>query len=135
MSHKNQGSNWIRREKRLAIYSRDGFCCLFCGRGAEDGVELTLDHVLPRELGGSNEASNLATACMDCNKRKGSQALPFFLMTLGRTATSLRKRLVAQLALPLNMVEGRRLLGLRKTANNAKRTAAIAANTASGINF
>ena len=71
MSYRNQGSNWIRRSTRLAIYDRDGFACVYCGAGAEhEGVELGLDHVKPRELGGGNAPSNLVTCCGHCNVDK-----------------------------------------------------------------
>lgn len=65
-----QGSKWIRPAKRLAIYHRDGFCCAYCGAAAEDGAVMTLDHVLACELGGTNEATNLVTACLSCNSAK-----------------------------------------------------------------
>ena len=59
--------NWIRRDKRLAIYLRDGQCCIWCGHSLEDGAELTLDHLIPCELGGDNSEKNLVTACRHCN--------------------------------------------------------------------
>lgn len=58
-----QGSRWIQPSTRLAIYHRDGFACVYCGHGAEDGAVLSLDHVLACELGGSNEPTNLVTSC------------------------------------------------------------------------
>ena len=66
-----QGSKWIRKDKRLAIYLRDGCACIYCGTPAEelDGP-LTLDHVLACELGGGNEAANLVTCCLSCNSSK-----------------------------------------------------------------
>lgn len=65
-----QGSKWIRPEKRVAIYLRDGLCCAYCGATQESGALLTLDHVLACELGGTNEATNLVTACLSCNSSK-----------------------------------------------------------------
>lgn len=65
-----QGSKWIRPNKRLAIYLRDGLCCAYCGSTVEDGATLTLDHVLACELGGDNHESNLVTACLSCNSAK-----------------------------------------------------------------
>jgi 5-methylcytosine-specific restriction endonuclease McrA len=64
-----QGSKWIRADKRLAIYIRDDFRCAYCGRDLKDASpeEVNLDHLLPRSAGGSNEASNLITACKSCN--------------------------------------------------------------------
>ena len=52
-----QGSSWIRPEKRRRIYLRDGYACVYCGGTP---AELTLDHVQPRGLGGSNESSSCA---------------------------------------------------------------------------
>lgn len=77
-----QGSNWIKRDKRLAIYLRDGNGCVYCSRGIESGVLLTLDHVVPCELGGTNEASNLVTACGRCNSSKQALPLGDFLLVL-----------------------------------------------------
>lgn len=67
---RNQGSKWIRAAKRLAIYLRDGLACCFCGATVEDAAVLTLDHLLARELGGSNDATNLVTCCLSCNSSK-----------------------------------------------------------------
>lgn len=66
------GANWIRKEKRLAIYIRDNFACVYCGaqlKGCKPG-EISLDHIVPVNAGGSNEATNLVTCCRACNNRK-----------------------------------------------------------------
>jgi 5-methylcytosine-specific restriction endonuclease McrA len=63
----SNGGKWIRPDKRLAIYLRDGQVCIWCGHSLEDGAELTLDHLVPCELGGDNHESNLVTACRHCN--------------------------------------------------------------------
>ena len=58
------------------ILRRDGFCCIYCGRTPQnDGAQLHADHVKPRVAGGSNEESNLVTACRDCNLGKGKSVL------------------------------------------------------------
>jgi len=64
---RNQGMNWIRQQKRLAIYMRDGLCCMYCGRTVEDGTKLTLDHLKPHSHGGSNSERNLVCCCAHCN--------------------------------------------------------------------
>ncbi len=71
MSNTN-GSRWIRPEKRLALYIRDGFHCAYCGRDLKNAAaaEVTLDHLLPRVAGGTNEATNLITACRACNSSR-----------------------------------------------------------------
>lgn len=60
---------WIRAEKRLAIYIRDNFSCGYCGKSLKqaDPFDITLDHLVPRVSGGSNESTNLITACRACN--------------------------------------------------------------------
>ncbi len=77
MANKN-GSKWITRKHRLAIYDRDGFACLWCGASIEDGAKLTLDHVVPREFGGSHESENLVTACFRCNTVRGTRPVHEF---------------------------------------------------------
>ena len=65
--------------ERFRVLERDGFCCVYCGKSAVDGVCLSvafhLDHVYPRSRGGSDLMSNLATACSDCNAGKGDSVL------------------------------------------------------------
>lgn len=70
--------NWIRQEKRLAIYLRDGCACVWCGFSVEDGAQLTLDHVKPHSKGGGNHESNLVTACKRCNDSRGNRSVAKF---------------------------------------------------------
>jgi 5-methylcytosine-specific restriction endonuclease McrA len=63
---------WIRSEKRLAIYLRDRFRCAYCQGDLHDArpSEITLDHLETRSNGGMNHESNLVTACLSCNSRR-----------------------------------------------------------------
>jgi 5-methylcytosine-specific restriction endonuclease McrA len=63
---------WIRTEKRLAIYIRDSFRCLYCGSDLRHAApaDITLDHLLPKSAGGANDATNLVTACRSCNSSR-----------------------------------------------------------------
>lgn len=82
------GSKWIRVEKRHAIYARDSHACVYCG----STHDLTLDHVLPAESGGTNDVTNLVTACRSCNSRKGATELRAFArMIAAETGTTTRK--------------------------------------------
>ena len=74
--------NWIRQEKRLAIYLRDGLACAYCGHSVEDGAQLTLDHIRPHSQGGSNREDNLVTACQRCNSSRGTRALHEFAVAV-----------------------------------------------------
>ena len=69
------GSKWIRKERRLAIYMRDRFECGYCGRDLRnaDKREVTLDHLIPRSEQGSNRTDNLITACLTCNSTRQDQ--------------------------------------------------------------
>lgn len=72
------GSCWIRREKRLAIYLRDGLSCCWCGLTIEDGITLTIDHVIPRSCRGSNDTRNLISACLKCNANRADLSVSAF---------------------------------------------------------
>jgi len=63
----------ISKRLRYEILRRDQNTCHYCGGKAPD-VTLTIDHVLPVTLGGSDEANNLVAACRDCNAGKTSSS-------------------------------------------------------------
>lgn len=65
---------------RLRIFERDNFTCLYCRKV---GGELECDHIDPVSLGGSNEDSNLATACKTCNRSKSNKTLEQWRQILG----------------------------------------------------
>jgi 5-methylcytosine-specific restriction enzyme A len=59
---------------RRHIYARDGYRCVYCGRKGHR-ILLTIDHVFPVVLGGTNDPGNLVTACRACNLTKGARPL------------------------------------------------------------
>ena len=85
--------------KRGAVFARDNFTCVYCGkkadrvsvRRAKRGSDIVtpevddqvfgmeVDHKVPVCLGGSNEVSNLVTACWSCNSKKSSMSYQSFL--------------------------------------------------------
>lgn len=56
------------------IFKRDQFACQYCGKkpGTE---ELTIDHVIPKALGGKTNWENCVVACVPCNSRKADKLL------------------------------------------------------------
>jgi predicted restriction endonuclease len=52
------------------ILERDGYKCVICGKGTKDGIDLQVDHIKPKELGGSATISNGQTLCASHNFRK-----------------------------------------------------------------
>lgn len=55
---------------RFNVYTRDKFCCQYCGDRRKQR-ELTYDHVVPRASGGRTTWENIVTACRPCNNHKG----------------------------------------------------------------
>ncbi|WP_342772409.1 HNH endonuclease [Nocardioides marmoriginsengisoli] len=60
---------YISSRLREAVYRRDGFACIQCG----STDELSLDHIHPWSLGGTDDFANLQTLCRSCNSRKGAR--------------------------------------------------------------
>ena len=63
------------------ILRRDNHTCQYCGRRSH---YLTIDHVLPRRLGGKHEWTNVVAACPQCNRRKGGSTPDRVNMSLRR---------------------------------------------------
>lgn len=57
---------------RRNLYARDGNRCQYCGKKYST-TELSLDHVLPRSMGGKTSWENIVCACLKCNIRKGGR--------------------------------------------------------------
>ncbi|GIV05557.1 MAG: hypothetical protein KatS3mg016_1132 [Fimbriimonadales bacterium] len=57
-------------EQKQIILERDNYRCVICGKGKADGVELHVDHIKPRHLGGQSVVENGQTLCAQCNFRK-----------------------------------------------------------------
>ena len=60
------------RFSRRNIYARDGYTCQYCGKHGR-GVELNLDHVIPKSQGGATTWENVVCSCVKCNTRKGGR--------------------------------------------------------------
>lgn len=80
--------NMIRRPKarvalsRKEIFRRDQYLCQYCGRSSNN---LTIDHVIPKHLGGEITWENLVTSCSSCNHQKGGRLLKQANMQLLKT--------------------------------------------------
>lgn len=57
---------------RRNIYARDKNKCQYCGKRFPTS-ELSLDHVIPRTMGGKATWENIVCACTECNVRKGGR--------------------------------------------------------------
>jgi hypothetical protein len=52
------------------VLQKSQFRCRACGRGADDGVKLEIDHIIPVDWGGSNDIENLQALCEAHNHGK-----------------------------------------------------------------
>lgn len=68
---------------RRNLYRRDRNTCQYCGRRFPS-EELSIDHVVPRALGGKSTWENCVVACTRCNTRKGIRSLEEARMRLLR---------------------------------------------------
>jgi 5-methylcytosine-specific restriction endonuclease McrA len=57
---------------RRNIFARDRNRCQYCGQKYPTS-ELSLDHVIPRSMGGKSVWTNMVCACTDCNVKKGGR--------------------------------------------------------------
>jgi hypothetical protein len=65
-----RGLRWedLKRE----IFRRDDYTCQYCGHRG-NVVTLHVDHLVPASRGGTDDPSNLVTACWSCNLEKGNR--------------------------------------------------------------
>ena len=52
------------------VYLRDNYICQYCGLKLSPKA-LTIDHVIPRKVGGKSTWTNIVTCCEPCNFKKG----------------------------------------------------------------
>lgn len=60
------GGRTISRDMRWAVWERDDFTCQRCGARRR----LSIDHIIPRSKGGTDDLANLQTLCSPCNSGK-----------------------------------------------------------------
>lgn len=80
----------IPKSIRFEVFKRDSFRCQYCGAEAPH-VILHIDHIDPVSRGGTNDITNLITACEGCNSGKSDVPLS------DQTAVSKSKRQLDEL--------------------------------------
>jgi 5-methylcytosine-specific restriction endonuclease McrA len=105
------------------ILKRDAYTCQYCGRNS--GERMTIDHVIPKSLGGRTVWENVVSACRACNLKKGNKSLeearmcllrrptkPVSVFYLGVLAHTFQRYESWRKYLPMGM-DGRALIGAR----------------------
>jgi ATP adenylyltransferase len=67
--HRRKSSGYISGTIKYEILKRAKFRCELCGISA-DNKALEVDHIIPRNNGGSDEESNFQALCYSCNAMK-----------------------------------------------------------------
>jgi len=62
----------IVKLNKQEVFRRDNYKCQYCGQHPHHP---TVDHIIPRHMGGSHTWENLVTACPNCNHRKGGRTV------------------------------------------------------------
>ncbi len=68
-SHRRKSAGYVSGTLRYEVLKRAEFRCQLCGASAEDRA-LEVDHIVPRNAGGSDNPSNLQALCYSCNAMK-----------------------------------------------------------------
>lgn len=68
-SHRKGSTGYISGTIRYEVLKRAKFHCELCGISAEKKA-LEIDHILPKNKGGSDEITNLQALCYSCNSMK-----------------------------------------------------------------
>ena len=83
------------RLSKHSVLARDNYTCQYCG---SHGRELTLDHVVPRWMGGPHTWDNVVACCRRCNLKKGDKTPDQARMKLRRSPR--RPKYVPFISLP-----------------------------------
>lgn len=66
--HSSRGTAWVKTRAR--VLARDHHTCGYCGQDAT-----TVDHIVAKANGGTDELSNLIACCKPCNTTKGARVM------------------------------------------------------------
>ena len=58
---------------RQCLIAKHGMVCALCSKPIESEYELTVDHIIPRAMGGATTYENCQLAHKECNLRKGNK--------------------------------------------------------------
>ena len=76
---KGEGFSFKKHTKVIltnkTLFARDRNICGYCGTHINTSAKLSRDHIVPRYHGGIDEWTNVVTACIPCNQKKGCKSL------------------------------------------------------------
>lgn len=66
--------NWVEKISQTQLINRCalfGNCCAYCG--SYEGLDIQLEHVIPKSKGGAHCLANIIPACNSCNQSKRAE--------------------------------------------------------------
>ena len=66
-----------KKLKFAKVYAKTKGRCAYCGAELKEG-NYSIDHIIPKSKGGTNNEDNLFLCCKSCNSRKKNRSLEEF---------------------------------------------------------
>jgi 5-methylcytosine-specific restriction endonuclease McrA len=84
----NLDNNRNKRHQFLdVVLAKTQGCCFYCGdKIAFRDMTASVDHIVPKDDGGTDDIENLIAACKPCNGAKGNRSLEQFRSSLQKMA-------------------------------------------------
>jgi CRISPR/Cas system Type II protein with McrA/HNH and RuvC-like nuclease domain len=107
----------IKALTRRSLFNDNGGACRYCDQKLtlQTGNHkdfATIDHVIPKSDGGSDDYHNLTIACKSCNEQKGSLSVEEFLLVRMIKENNLNTRLAMDL--PIESPESKTVTRVRE---------------------
>lgn len=67
----------LSKSRKQTLLSRDDYRCQYCGVFLTDS-NFSVDHIIPKSLGGDNSLENTRCCCRTCNVKKGTHSIEMF---------------------------------------------------------
>ena len=99
---------------RQLVFERDGWKCTYCQQQlGKKGRNLHCDHIHPVIKGGSDDLSNLTTACKSCNVSKSGMTVDEWMTVIGDRPIRVDLRRSAAKAKSAERTTGRRFKAMK----------------------
>lgn len=95
----DKGLTWSQNRYLEILRRGDRDICFYCHIDMTD-LNRTLDHVIPKAKGGTNDLWNLCLSCNNCNRLKADQSAHEFLVALRRRRAPFDKAVPQSLPIP-----------------------------------